>query len=255
MAAPPSPPCFQLQRFTKAQAAPAHGHCQALKELRHGQKRSCWIWWIVPVPAKRQMSTRARRFAIASDAEAAAYLRFEHDGVALRANLVEIFGTILSQLQKRSSVTAKRAAAQRNGDVPHGYSVARAMLGSVDAAKLLCSLTMWRRVAELVQDEELLSLVLDVLAVVADVGFRVKVPDFALQYDFYAVSPSGALERMPRRVADLFGSDSDDSESDDHPSPHPVIRSLISSLLGQTLPLTCADLRSSTSTANNNDNR
>ena len=192
MAAPPTQR-FQLRRFTKAQAARAHGHCQALKELRRGQKRSCWIWWIVPVPAKRQMSVRARRFAIASDVEAAAYLRFEHDGVALRANLVEIFGTILSQLQKRSSGAAKRAAAERNGDVPHGYSVACAMLGSVDAAKLLCSLTMWRRVAVLVQDEDLLSLVtaLD-RAIQHD-----DVPQLsALQYDFYAVSPPGALELL-----------------------------------------------------------
>jgi uncharacterized protein (DUF1810 family) len=60
-----------LQRFVDAQA-PAFE--QVRMELRRGQKASHWMWFVFPQIAGLGRSDMARRFAIASRAEAAAYL-------------------------------------------------------------------------------------------------------------------------------------------------------------------------------------
>ena len=62
---------FDLQRFVDAQA-PVYQ--RILAELRAGQKQSHWMWFIFPQLAGLGHSPMARRFAISSREEAAAYL-------------------------------------------------------------------------------------------------------------------------------------------------------------------------------------
>jgi uncharacterized protein (DUF1810 family) len=72
---------FDLQRFVEAQA-PVYPH--VLEELRQGQKRSHWMWFIFPQLAGLGHSPLARRYAIASRDEAAAYLGHSVLGPRLR---------------------------------------------------------------------------------------------------------------------------------------------------------------------------
>jgi uncharacterized protein (DUF1810 family) len=62
---------FNLQRFVDAQA-PVYPRVTA--ELRRGRKQSHWMWFVFPQLAGLGHSAMARRFAIASREEAAAYL-------------------------------------------------------------------------------------------------------------------------------------------------------------------------------------
>jgi uncharacterized protein (DUF1810 family) len=92
---------FDLQRFVDAQASV---YQQVLAELRLGQKRSHWMWFIFPQFAGLGFSPMARRFAIASREEAVAYLGHGVLGSRLREctalvnavkgrTLIEIFGS------------------------------------------------------------------------------------------------------------------------------------------------------------------
>jgi uncharacterized protein (DUF1810 family) len=62
---------YNLQRFVDAQN-PVFDEVRA--ELRDGRKRSHWMWFIFPQIAGLGSSPLARKFAIASVAEAAAFL-------------------------------------------------------------------------------------------------------------------------------------------------------------------------------------
>jgi uncharacterized protein (DUF1810 family) len=62
---------YHLQRFVDAQA-PVHDI--ALAELRAGRKRSHWMWFVFPQIAGLGRTEMAARYAIASLAEARAYL-------------------------------------------------------------------------------------------------------------------------------------------------------------------------------------
>ena len=62
---------FDLNRFVQAQEGV---YPRALAELKLGLKRSHWMWFIFPQIAGLGHSETARHFAIASRAEAAAYL-------------------------------------------------------------------------------------------------------------------------------------------------------------------------------------
>jgi uncharacterized protein (DUF1810 family) len=62
---------FDLQRFVDAQA-PVYR--RVLAELRQGQKQSHWMWFIFPQLAGLGHSPMARRYALGSGEEAAAYL-------------------------------------------------------------------------------------------------------------------------------------------------------------------------------------
>ena len=62
---------FDLQRFVAAQA-PVYSRVVA--ELRQGEKRSHWMWFIFPQLAGLGHSPMARRFALRSREEAMAYL-------------------------------------------------------------------------------------------------------------------------------------------------------------------------------------
>lgn len=61
-----------LNRFVQAQESV---YRQALAEIRSGQKRTHWMWYIFPQFEGLGSSPTARQYAIKSDAEAEAYLR------------------------------------------------------------------------------------------------------------------------------------------------------------------------------------
>jgi len=103
---------FDLDRFVRAQA---DTYAQALAELQRGRKRSHWMWFIFPQIAGLGSSPMARRYAIASLAEARAYLqhpvlgpRLVECGEAACAvsgrSALEIFGTP-DDVKLRSSAT------------------------------------------------------------------------------------------------------------------------------------------------------
>jgi uncharacterized protein (DUF1810 family) len=62
---------FDLRRFVDAQA---HTYDQALAELRAGEKRTHWMWFVFPQIAGLGHSGMARRFAISGLEEARAYV-------------------------------------------------------------------------------------------------------------------------------------------------------------------------------------
>ena len=116
-----SPDPYDLQRFVDAQA-PVIERVRA--ELGAGQKRSHWMWFIFPQIKGLGSSPAAQHFAIASRAEAEAYLEHPVLGPRLRecTQLVlgvtsrsahEIFGSP-DDLKFRSCLTLFAAAAEEN---------------------------------------------------------------------------------------------------------------------------------------------
>ncbi len=111
---------FDLQRFLDAHA-PVYDRVVA--ELRGGRKTSHWMWFIFPQAAGLGSSAMSERYAIRSDAEAAAYLAHPVLGARLRectalveaalargATLEEIFGG-LDAMKFRSSMELFRGKA------------------------------------------------------------------------------------------------------------------------------------------------
>jgi uncharacterized protein (DUF1810 family) len=64
---------FELERFVAAQDQ-GGTYLAAVAELRAGRKRSHWMWFVFPQIAGLGQSPISRRYAIASLAEARAYL-------------------------------------------------------------------------------------------------------------------------------------------------------------------------------------
>src|SRR5436190_3004618 len=62
---------FNLARFLEAQE---RSYEAAIAELRAGEKRSHWMWFVFPQVAGLGSSAMAQRYAIGSRAEAEAYL-------------------------------------------------------------------------------------------------------------------------------------------------------------------------------------
>jgi uncharacterized protein (DUF1810 family) len=85
---------YNLQRFVDAQA-PVYP--QVLAELRAGCKTSHWMWFIFPQLEGLGHSPMARRYAISSLAEAAAYLHHPVLGPRLRECCL-----LLAQIQGRT---------------------------------------------------------------------------------------------------------------------------------------------------------
>lgn len=109
---------FDLDRFVDAQAPV---HVEALAELLAGEKRSHWMWFVFPQLAGLGHSPTARFYAIASAAEARAYLAHPLLGARLRECVAAILG--------------------------HRARSAEAMFDIVDAMKLKSSLTLFEAVA------------------------------------------------------------------------------------------------------------
>jgi uncharacterized protein (DUF1810 family) len=103
---------FDLDRFVAAQSPVIE---EVKRELRFGEKRSHWMWFVFPQLAELGSSPMAQRYAIASLDEARAYLRHPILGPRLAecAGIVnrvqgrtahEIFGSP-DDLKFRSSMT------------------------------------------------------------------------------------------------------------------------------------------------------
>jgi uncharacterized protein (DUF1810 family) len=116
-AGPVSDP-FDLRRFVDAQT---QTYDQALAELRAGQKRTHWMWFVFPQIEGLGRSGMAQRFAISGLAEARAYLAHPVLGRRLvecaraltaldTADPVEVMGGIDAQ-KLRSSMTLYAHAA------------------------------------------------------------------------------------------------------------------------------------------------
>lgn len=109
---------YDLRRFVVAQQ---DVYDAALSELRAGRKTSHWMWFIFPQLAGLGRSAMAQRYAIASVAEARAYVAHP----VLGPRLLESART-LTQLRGLS---------------------AREVFGAVDAQKLQSSMTLFARAA------------------------------------------------------------------------------------------------------------
>ena len=120
---------FHLQRFVDAQA---QTYDQALAELRDGEKRPHWMWFVFPQLGGLGRSGMAQRFAISGLEEARAYVAHP----TLGRRLVES-ARALTELDTADPV---------------------AVLGPVDAQKLQSSMTLF---AVAVPDEPVFRQVLD----------------------------------------------------------------------------------------------
>ena len=109
---------FDLDRFVTAQAGI---YAQALAELKAGRKQSHWMWFVFPQLAGLGRSPAARFYAIASAAEARAYLAHPLLGARLRESAAAILA--------------------------HHGGRAEAILGPIDAIKLRSSMTLFEAVA------------------------------------------------------------------------------------------------------------
>ncbi|UUL84151.1 DUF1810 domain-containing protein [Sphingomonas qomolangmaensis] len=106
---------FNLDRFVLAQR---EVYATALAEIGEGRKRSHWMWFIFPQIAGLGRSDIAQHYAIASRAEAIAYLAHPMLGPRLLACV-----SALQQLPEPAD--------------------AAAVFGAVDALKLRSSLTLF----------------------------------------------------------------------------------------------------------------
>ena len=104
--------------FVRFLAAQEPQYAQVLHELRAGRKTGHWMWYIFPQIQGLGSSETSRYYAIASLAEAKAYLSHQILGARLlectslvnmiaNRSLVEIFGTV-DALKFRSSMTLFR---------------------------------------------------------------------------------------------------------------------------------------------------
>jgi uncharacterized protein (DUF1810 family) len=107
---------FDLARFVEAQRS---GYAGAVAELRRGHKVGHWIWYVFPQVAGLGSSPMSQRYAIASLAQAQAYLAHPDLG----SRLVTCAQLLLS--------TQDRSAEQ--------------ILGDIDAMKVRSSMTLFQR--------------------------------------------------------------------------------------------------------------
>lgn len=105
-----------LERFLKAQG---RDYETALNEIKNGQKRSHWIWYIFPQIAGLGTSSTSQYYGIKNLAEAKEYLA----NTVLRNRLLEITGELL----KLPGNDAEK------------------VMGYVDALKLKSSMTLFHR--------------------------------------------------------------------------------------------------------------
>ncbi|MGY8662233.1 DUF1810 domain-containing protein [Bradyrhizobium sp. UFLA05-109] len=131
---------FDLGRFLQAQNDIYPG---VVGELSAGRKRSHWMWFIFPQLAGLGFSAMSQRYAIASRAEAEAYLAHP----VLGPRLLECTGLVLAVNDRninailgapddakfRSSMTLFEAT---SGETIFGQALARYFIGARDGATL-----------------------------------------------------------------------------------------------------------------------
>ncbi len=122
---------MSLERFPQAQASRSAGYDTALTEIRRGRKTSHWIWYIFPQIAGLGHSSNTRTYALRDLAEACAYLR----DPLLRARYKEIAGAVNEQLVG-------------------GSALDDLMGSSIDALKLVSSLTLFHAAARSLVNED-----------------------------------------------------------------------------------------------------
>jgi uncharacterized protein (DUF1810 family) len=105
-----------LQRFLAAQE---DVYATALAELKAGNKRTHWMWFVFPQISGLGLSSNAQFYGIASMDEARAYLTHEVLGPRLRECTQAVLGVEAKSLE--------------------------AILGGVDAQKFLSSMTLFLR--------------------------------------------------------------------------------------------------------------
>lgn len=120
---------YDLQRFLDAQQG---DYAQALAEVKNGRKQSHWIWYVFPQLKGLGMSYNAQYYGIDGREEARAYL--EHP----------ILGERLREVTKAFL------------DLPDVS--AQEVFGSLDAMKVLSSMTLFNEVAT--QEDKLFSQVI-----------------------------------------------------------------------------------------------
>ncbi|CAE7570716.1 unnamed protein product [Symbiodinium necroappetens] len=144
---------FNIRRFADQQRK---HYSTALQEVRDGQKRSHWMWYVFPTPPYVQNGAECgsptnKFYAIRSDEEAAAYLSFEEDGICLRKNYMEMVQAVLQQLRLGTSVLD--------------------LMGEADEPKFRKSLQFFSRVAKQSKDRELQEVCDDALLLMGNKGF------------------------------------------------------------------------------------
>ena len=123
---------YRLQRFVDAQEDAAI-YARALGELRAGEKRGHWIWFVFPQIAGLGFSPISQAYAIGSLEEARAYLAHP------------VLGPRLHECAAALLTTDPSLSAER-------------ILGGIDALKLRSSMTLFTRAAP---DDELFPAVLE----------------------------------------------------------------------------------------------
>jgi uncharacterized protein (DUF1810 family) len=114
----------ELERFKEAQDSKGSGFESALREMRQGAKHGHWISYVFPQLSGLGQSSVSRTYGIRGLAEAEEYLR---DPV-LRSRLLAITTAVAEH-------------------VSQGASLETLMGSSIDALKLVSSLTLFGRVA------------------------------------------------------------------------------------------------------------
>jgi uncharacterized protein (DUF1810 family) len=117
-----------LQRFKDAQDQRGSGFESALAEMQSGRKRGHWIWYVFPQLAGLGHSRMSQIYGIDGVAEAEAYLR----DPLLRGRLLTITIALVEQLRR-------------------GVSLESLMNSSIDATKLVSSMTLFADVAKRLQ--------------------------------------------------------------------------------------------------------
>jgi uncharacterized protein (DUF1810 family) len=121
----------RLQRFKDAQDQRGSGFEAALAEMQSGRKRGHWIWYVFPQLSGLGRSAMSQAYGIEGVAEAEAYLR---DPI-LRRRLLTIALAVVEQLRR-------------------GVSIGSLMNSSIDATKLVSSMTLFGHVAKRLQATE-----------------------------------------------------------------------------------------------------
>jgi uncharacterized protein (DUF1810 family) len=140
---------FDLDRFTRAQDGPS-GFAAALAELEAGRKRSHWIWYVFPQLAGLGQSSASILYGLQGADEAIAYLR---DRV-LHDRLLRVTDAVLAHLQRDPAPT-----------------LVGVMGSEIDAAKLVSSMTLFREIAQRIDDREMATRADAILRVANNQGY------------------------------------------------------------------------------------
>ncbi len=124
------------------------GFDSALSEIRAGGKRSHWIWYVFPQLTGMGHSVMSQRYGLEGVDEAKDYLREP----VLRSRLLTIATAVARQIEQQGS-----------------GSLERVMGSSIDAAKLVSSMTLFGALAAKLHATE----GLDDYAAIADVAARI----------------------------------------------------------------------------------